>query len=133
MADKKKASSEKTVVTRIQATDTTPRTKTPKAAKKDPSKAEKVTTPASKKPVTTVKEPKAEKAKKAKGTPSKNPIIAFARYVKGAWQELRQVHWPTRRATWSMTGAVLVFSAIFAVLILLLDAGFQLLFEQILQ
>lgn len=124
MADKKKASSEKTVVTRITATESTPHTKkTDKTAKKTDT-----VTVAEKKPK--VAKVKADKLSKK---PTNNPIVALGRYFKGAWQELRLVHWPTRRATWSMTGAVLVFSAIFAALILLLDAGFQLLFEQILQ
>ena len=113
MADKKQASSEKTVVTRIKATESTPSAK--KIKQKDDTKK--------------VRSQKVKKEEK----PTKNPIVAFGRYVKGAWQELRQVHWPTRQATWSMTGAVLAFSAIFAALILLLDAGFQLLFEQILK
>lgn len=54
-------------------------------------------------------------------------------YFKGAWFELRQVHWPTRRATWGLTGAVLIFAAFFVVFITALDAGFKLLFEQILK
>ncbi len=53
-------------------------------------------------------------------------------YFKGAWEELRQVRWPTRRATWGLTGAVLLYSAFFVVLVLLLDAGFKYLFELIL-
>ena len=60
------------------------------------------------------------------------PFIAAGRYFKGAWVELRQVRWPTRGATWSLTGAVLLFTAFFVVLVLLLDAGFKYLFEQIL-
>lgn len=124
MADKKNANSEKTVVTRITATDSTQRAK----------KTEK-TTDKAKSVAKTEKSPKVSKVKADKLTkkPTNNPFIALGRYFKGAWQELRLVHWPTRRATWSMTGAVLVFSAIFSALILLLDAGFQLLFEQILQ
>jgi preprotein translocase subunit SecE len=54
-------------------------------------------------------------------------------YFKGAWIELRQVHWPTRRATWGLTGAVLAFSAFFVAFIMLLDAGFKFVFEQILK
>ena len=54
-------------------------------------------------------------------------------YFKGAWDELRQVHWPTRKATWSLTGAVLAFSAFFVLFITLLDALFKFLFEQILK
>lgn len=60
------------------------------------------------------------------------PFVAAGRYFKGAWVELRQVRWPTRGATWSLTGAVLLFTGFFVVLVLLLDAGFKYLFEQIL-
>ena len=60
------------------------------------------------------------------------PFIAAGRYFKGAWVELRQVRWPTRGATWSLTGAVLLFTGFFVVMVLLLDAGFKFLFEQIL-
>ena len=60
------------------------------------------------------------------------PFMAAGRYFKGAWVELRQVRWPTRGATWSLTGAVLLFTGFFVVMVLLLDAGFKFLFEQIL-
>lgn len=73
----------------------------------------------------------------AKTTPSKQRSFGllgkFLAYFKGAWFELRQVHWPTRRATWGLTGAVLLFSAFFVVFITTLDAGFKFLFEQILK
>ena len=58
-----------------------------------------------------------------------NPFAAIGGYFKGAWYELRQVRWPNRRATWSLTVAVILFTAGFAVLILLLDALFKYLFE----
>lgn len=54
-------------------------------------------------------------------------------YFKGAWQELQQVRWPTRSATWSMTLAVIAFTVLMAVIILLLDAGFNWLSSQILK
>ena len=57
------------------------------------------------------------------------PIGPMVRYFKGSWYELRQVRWPDRRATWSMTGALLIFTAFFVVIILLLDAGFKYLFK----
>lgn len=60
------------------------------------------------------------------------PFFAIGRYFKGAWYELRQVRWPNRKATWSLTGAMLVFTAFFVVLILLLDALFKYLFQLIL-
>lgn len=67
--------------------------------------------------------------KKPASTKERKSIIG---YVKGAYAELKQVHWPNRRATWSLTGAVLLFIAIFMTLIILLDIGFDLLFKQIL-
>lgn len=60
------------------------------------------------------------------------PFRGIGRYVKGAWQELRQVRWPNRKATWSLTGAVVVFSLFFAAVILGLDYVFQYLFKEIL-
>ena len=63
---------------------------------------------------------------------SHNPFQAITAYFKGAWFELRQVRWPDRQSTWSLTGAVLLFTAFFMVLILLLDALFQYVFKLIL-
>lgn len=61
-----------------------------------------------------------------------NPLKAMIGYFKGAWYELRQVRWPNRKATWSLTAAVMAFTLFFIVLILLLDALFKYLFELIL-
>jgi len=58
-------------------------------------------------------------------------IRAIGGYFKGSWQELRQVSWPTRKATWGMTLAVMVFTVVLAVVILLLDLGFEQLFKRI--
>lgn len=60
------------------------------------------------------------------------PFRGIGRYVKGAWVELRQVRWPNRKATWSLTGAVIAFSLFFAAIILGLDYVFQYLFKEIL-
>lgn len=103
---------EKTKVTRITASD---------GSKKD--------TPSKKKPTKTVK----AKATKVKRKRSYGVLGKIGGYFKGAWVELRQVHWPTRSATWGLTGAVLLFAAFFVVFITLLDAGFKYLFEQILR
>jgi preprotein translocase subunit SecE len=73
---------------------------------------------------------KVKKTRSAKGVTK--PFRATGGYFKGAWQELRQVRWPTRRATWSMTGAVLIYTLFFVIIILLLDAGYKYLFELIL-
>ena len=56
-------------------------------------------------------------------------LFGIGRYFKGAWIELKQVRWPTRKATWGLTLAVILFSIFFVVLILLLDAFFKYIFE----
>lgn len=71
-------------------------------------------------------------ATEATGTKRRSPLRATGDYFKGAWYELRQVRWPNRRATWSMTVALLIFTAFFVVLILLLDALFKYVFQLIL-
>lgn len=60
------------------------------------------------------------------------PFRAFGGYFKGAWDELRQVRWPDRKATWSLTLAVIIFSLFFALVILGLDAVFSYLFKEVL-
>lgn len=104
-------------VTRIKANDSTPvksngkKSTAPKAVK-----ATKKTT----KKVKVAKEPTNWFTKALSG---------IGRYFKGAWIELKQVRWPTRKATWGLTLAVILFSAFFVVLILLLDAFFKYIFE----
>lgn len=80
--------------------------------------------------VAKAKVPKADAVRKKR---SLGPLGSIGRYFKGAWFELRQVHWPTRSATWSLTGAVLLFSLFFVLFITALDAAFKFLFEQILR
>lgn len=99
-------------VTRISANDTAP--KAPK----------------------TLKIPKKSKKTFKVPTEPTNPftkaLFGIGGYFKGAWFELRQVRWPTRRATWGLTLAVILFSAFFIVIILLLDIFFKYIFELIL-
>lgn len=52
-------------------------------------------------------------------------------YFEGAWRELKQVRWPDRGATWSLTLAVMVFSLFFAAIILGLDYVFNELFRKV--
>lgn len=61
-----------------------------------------------------------------------NPLAPIGRYIKGSWSEIRQVRWPSRRATWGMTLAVILFTLFFALVILLLDSAFQWLFKDFL-
>lgn len=75
------------------------------------------------------KKPTSSSANKA--TKKKRPLKGFVGYFKGAWQELKQVRWPNRRTTWKLTAAVIVFTAIFVAIIVLLDMGFDLLLDKI--
>jgi preprotein translocase subunit SecE len=112
-----KSSSSKESVTRVKATGS-----------KKTKKTKSVNTPTQ-----TAAKVKSSKAQIPARKTSHNPLVAFFAYFKGSWYELRQVRWPNRKATWSLTGAVLAFSAFFVVFILLLDSLFKYIFELILQ
>lgn len=78
---------------------------------------------------------KEKKQKKSEGKKSFilfRPFIAFGRYLHDAWKEIRQVRWPSRKATWKMVLAVLVYTALFVILISLLDLLFTWIFNLIL-
>ena len=60
------------------------------------------------------------------------PFVALGRYLRDSWRELRQVRWPNRKATWKMVLAVLVYTALFMLIITLLDLFFTWLFNLIL-
>lgn len=126
MTQKGKSSTSKTTVHRIKATGDAPK-KANKSAKTKDVNTEKTTKIAETK---VTKKPKAVKT--AKKSP-KNTLSAVGGYFKGAWHELKLVRWPTRSATWAMTVAVLAFTFMFVIVILLLDAGFNWMFEQILK
>jgi len=61
------------------------------------------------------------------------PFTATGRYFANSWRELKNVHWPNRKSTWSMIFAVILFSGFFVVLITLLDIGFDKLFDLIIE
>lgn len=52
-------------------------------------------------------------------------------YFRGAWLELGQVRWPSRKETWKMTFSVVIYVIIFAVAILILDTLFKLIFKTV--
>lgn len=110
MADKSKADAK---ITRIKATDSTP-----KAKKAD-------------KPTKTVKATESKTATAEPVEAKRNVFVRIGGYFKGAWLELKQVRWPSRKATWGLTLAVLIFSAFFVAFILLLDGLFQYVFQLI--
>lgn len=61
-----------------------------------------------------------------------SPFTLFIGYVRGSWKELQMVRWPDRKASWSLTLAVILFTLFFAVLITLLDTAFQYIFKEVL-
>lgn len=111
-----------TKVTRIKASDDKP-------------KKSEANTKVAPKPEVKQKKKLGLRAKKVK-TPKKQTKIGkffspFTGYVKGAWEELKQVRWPDRKATWGLTLAVILFSLFFLLLIVLLDTLFGQLFKMI--
>ena len=79
---------------------------------------------------------KNEKKKQAENTKKTfvlfRPFVAIGRYLKDSWHELRQVRWPNRKTTWKMVLAVLAYTALFVIIISLLDLFFSWLFNLIL-
>lgn len=49
--------------------------------------------------------------------------ILWPRYFRNAFKELRQVTWPSRRETWKLTFAVLIFATVFGLLVTITDFG----------
>ncbi|MBQ3475949.1 preprotein translocase subunit SecE [Candidatus Saccharibacteria bacterium] len=60
------------------------------------------------------------------------PFVYLGRYLRDSWREIRQVRWPNRKATWKMVLAVLAYTALFILIISLLDLFFTWLFNLIL-
>lgn len=60
------------------------------------------------------------------------PFRAFGRYLRDSWGELRQVRWPSRKATWKLTLAVIVYCGVLIAIIMGLDLVFTELFGWIL-
>ena len=61
------------------------------------------------------------------------PFVAFGRYLRDAWREIRQVRWPNRKTTWKMVLAVVIYTALFIILVMLLDSLFGWLSRTILK
>lgn len=72
------------------------------------------------------------KAEKRERRHKRNPLHPIIDYFKGSWYELTQVRWPDRKNTWGMTGALILFTLFFVVVILVFDYAFAQLFKLIL-
>ena len=136
-----KGKKEQPTVTRIKASDNSApkRTAAVKAKQNAAAGAATKSTPSAKeKPVSKAKRllGGSRKSKNAasnkKSTNSRRNLLRDVRgYFVGAWQELKQVRWPDRRSTWAMTGALIAFTVVFVIVILLIDYGFSWLFKLI--
>lgn len=71
------------------------------------------------------------KGKLARDVKAPKWLRAIGGYFKGSVDELRQVRWPSRRATWSLTLAVILFTLVLVLIILALDYGFEQLFKKV--
>jgi len=58
-------------------------------------------------------------------------VKSLHNYLIAAWAELGKVTWPTRRQAWRLTLMVIAFSAVFAVLLGLLDLIFSNLLQKL--
>lgn len=80
---------------------------------------------------------KKEGAAKSQG--GKAPVVKkqtaanLKKFLKGAWSELKKVHWPNRRELVTYTTVVLTAVLIVAVLLFVIDAGLSKLLAFILQ
>jgi preprotein translocase SecE subunit len=128
MSNKPKTS--KTNITKITANSNPETVETPKIS---PAPAPTETKPTKTKPQKSKKSPKdtAEKPLKEVFILAR-PFVAFGRYLRDSWREIRQVRWPNRKLTWKMTLAVLIYCAIFMIFILVLDALFTFIFNLLL-
>ncbi len=111
---KQPSKKQETKITRIKASD--------KSSNTDKHKETKTVEVKKRKKLFIKKMPKFRLIKKDKG------IIG---YFRGSWEEIKQVRWPDRKATWKMTGALLVFTLFFFLVIVALDYGFDQFFKLI--
>ena len=68
----------------------------------------------------------------AKNKPvKKKKVNRISLFFKETSGELRKVSWPTRKEAWSLTKVVIVVMIVMAILLFVLDLGFQSFFNYI--
>ena len=128
-----KESSNKTVVRRVKAStsDSAPKASTENAkkltGKSDSDKQSVKAKNTSKKAPKLVRESKTDKNTFLLF----KPFVAIGNYFRNSWRELKQVHWPNRRATWALTLAVILFSLFFILMIMLFDWIFNFIMQEV--
>ena len=131
-------------ITRIKAKDPQKQKEKPKQKKKEPV-IESASKDITKKDIELVKQTekkleKIEKKKSKKNTPKESkkpfilfrPFVALGHYLKNSWNELRQVRWPNRKATWKMVLAIFIYTLLFVGFLVILDIIFDFVFSKIL-
>ena len=63
---------------------------------------------------------------------SKKRRIPFAAYVSDSWTEIKRVVWPSRKESFKLTFAVIIFTAIFTLILALADVGISNVVERVL-
>ena len=58
-------------------------------------------------------------------------LVIVPRYLRNAWGELRQVSWPNRVESLRLTSAVIIFAAVFGLLIAATDYGLDKVFKKV--
>jgi len=69
--------------------------------------------------------------KLASGRLGKSRRIRLPRYIRESLQEIKKVSWPGKKETWKLTFAVIVFTSIFTVFIIIVDIIFKELAQRI--
>ena len=121
------ASGQKTVVRRVKASSDNA-SASPQRRKASADKSASVAEPT---------RPTRKKQAKKVAKPARKPLIIFVpfialgRYFRNSWRELRQVEWPSRRATWQMTLGIILFCLVIGIFVLLSDWGSQWLIREV--
>ena len=58
--------------------------------------------------------------------------VFFISYFAGAWQELKEVTWPSRKETRQLTVAVFAFAIVFGIIVTTVDYGLDKVFKKVL-
>lgn len=69
--------------------------------------------------------------KVASSKAGKSRKLRLPRYIRESIQEIKKVTWPNRKDTWRLTFAVILFTALFTVFIIVADYGFEKIAERI--
>ena len=64
----------------------------------------------------------AKSQSKAAAVPKKDILANIKKFLKGAWSELKKVHWPGRQQLIAYTGVVLVAVTLVAIMIFAVDS-----------